>query len=37
MPVKALPGGSLPRRVDVQHPSLDDLYQALDEAVRDAA
>ena len=29
--------GSRPRRVDVQHPSLDDLYQALDEAVRDAA
>ena len=29
--------GSLPRRVDVQQPSLDDLYQALDEAVRDAA
>ena len=29
--------GSLPRAVDVQHPSLDDLYRALDEAVRDAA
>ncbi len=29
--------GNLPRRVDVQHASLDDLYQALDEAVPHAA
>jgi ABC-type multidrug transport system ATPase subunit len=29
--------GNLPRRVDVQRPSLDDLFQALDGVVRDAA